>query len=183
MVFVVTLAGIDMNKVVLDGALDAAWHVVIHGGESEGHADGLVIAEPRTTFALHLRISKVDALHEHSVLWRISTEDTMKTVLTKWTYGTVANRISISLLFEDLLSGLWGNIFLLHNYLLVRKDGASRTQSKIFELLRRSPFSLSFFDSKSTKFVRDKQIIFEKKYIRLYISALYLYILVCQRFI
>ena len=90
-VFVIALTGIDMNKVVLDGALDAAWHVVIHGGESEGHADGLVIAEPRTTFALHLRISKVDALHEHSVLRRISTENTMKTVFPKWTHGTVAN--------------------------------------------------------------------------------------------
>ena len=161
MELVVALAGIDMNKVILDSALDAAWHVVIHGGESEGHADWLVIAEPRTTFALHLRIGKIDALHKHSVLRCISTEDTMKTVLTKWTYGTVANRISVSLLFEDLLSGLWGNIFLFHNYLLVRKDGASRTQSKIFELLRRSPFSLSIFDSKGKQFVRDKQIFWE----------------------
>ena len=91
MVFVVALAGVDMNKVVLDSALDAAWHVVIHGGESDGHTDGLVIAEPRTTFTLHLRIVKVDALNEHSVLRRISTEDTMKTVFTKWTHSTIAN--------------------------------------------------------------------------------------------
>ena len=90
-VFVIALAGINTNKVVLDGALNAAWHVVIHGGESEGHADGLVIAEPRTTFTLHLRIGKVDALNEHSILRCISTEDTVKTVFMKWTHGTVAN--------------------------------------------------------------------------------------------
>ena len=91
MVFVIALTGIDMNKVVLDGALDAARHVVIDSRESDWHADGLVIAEPRTTFTLHLRIGKVDALNEHSVLRRISTEDTVKTVLTKWTHGTIAN--------------------------------------------------------------------------------------------
>ena len=90
-VFVVALAGIDMNKVVLDGTLDTARHVVIHGGESDGHADGLVIAEPRTTLTLHLRIVKVHALHEHPILRRISTEDTMKTVFTKWTHSTIAN--------------------------------------------------------------------------------------------
>ena len=136
-VFIVALAGIDMNKVVLDGALDAAWHVVIHGGESEGHADGLVIAEPRTTFALHLRISKVDALHEHSVLWRISTEDTMKTVFAKWTRSTIANRISISLLFEDLLSGLWGNIFLFHHifgFVVVREGEHFARDMQIFSI-------------------------------------------------
>jgi hypothetical protein len=80
-----------MNKVVLDGALDAAWHVVIDGGESDRHADGLIFAKPRTLFTLHLWIGKVDALNEHSVLRGISTEDTVKTVFTKWTYGTVAN--------------------------------------------------------------------------------------------
>ena len=90
-VFVIALTGIDMNKVVLDGALDAAWHVVIDSRESDGHADGLIIAEPRTTFTLHLRIVKVHALNEHSVLRGINTKNTVKTVLTKWTYGTVAN--------------------------------------------------------------------------------------------
>ena len=159
MVFVVTLAGIDMNKVVLDGALDAAWHVVIHGGESEGHADGLVIAEPRTTFALHLRISKVDALHEHSVLWRISTEDTMKTVLMKWTYGTVANRISVSFLFEDLLSGLWGNIFLFHHGLCFISCAKVQNLCEVNK----------YFGNKS--------------YINLYISTLSLYFIVYQKFI
>ena len=91
MVFVIALTGIDMNKVVLDSALDAAWHVVIDGGESDGHADGLIIAKPRTTFTLHLRIVKVDTLNEHPVLRGINTKNTVKTVLTKWTYGTVAN--------------------------------------------------------------------------------------------
>ena len=82
-VLIVALAGINMNKVVLDDTLDAAWHVVIHGGEPDGHADGLVIAKPRTTFMLHLWIGKIDALNEHSVLRGISTEETVKTVFTK----------------------------------------------------------------------------------------------------
>ena len=164
-VFVVTLAGIDTNKVVLDGALDATRHVVIHSGESDGHADGLIIAEPRTTFTLHLRIVKVHALNEHSVLRGICAEDTMKTVLTKWTHGTIANRISISLLFEDLLSSLWGIIFLFHHFLCFV---SSRCQ---------------FLAAKVNNLCEICKCNWIKSYKSLCISTLCLYIIVYQRII
>ena len=60
-VLVVSLAGVDINKVVLDGTLHTAWHVVIDSRQLDGHADDLVFAEQGTAFTLHLRIAKVDA--------------------------------------------------------------------------------------------------------------------------
>ena len=60
-VFVVALAGVDINKVVLDGTLHTAWHVVIDRRQFDRHADDLVFAEQGTAFTLHLRIAKVDA--------------------------------------------------------------------------------------------------------------------------
>ena len=41
-VLVIPLAGIDMDEVVLDGTLHPSWHVVIDGGEADGHADRFV---------------------------------------------------------------------------------------------------------------------------------------------
>jgi hypothetical protein len=60
-VFVVALAGVDINQVVLDGTLHTAWHVVIDRRQFDRHADDLVFAEQGTAFTLHLRIAKVDA--------------------------------------------------------------------------------------------------------------------------
>ena len=62
MVFVVAFAGIDMDEVVLDGALHPSRHIVIHGRKANRHANGLVLAEQRTTFTLHLWIIQVDTV-------------------------------------------------------------------------------------------------------------------------
>ena len=61
-IFVVALTGIDMNEVVLDSALHPPWHIVIDRGEANRHTDGLVLAEQRTTFTLHLWIIQVDTV-------------------------------------------------------------------------------------------------------------------------
>ena len=61
-VFVIPLAGIDMDKVVLDGTLHPSWHVVIDGGESDGHTDGFVFGIQRTALTLHLGIVQVDTI-------------------------------------------------------------------------------------------------------------------------
>ena len=44
-VFVVTFAGIDMDEVVLDGALYSSGHIIIHGRKANRHANGLILAE------------------------------------------------------------------------------------------------------------------------------------------
>ena len=49
-VLVVTLAGIDMDEMVLDGTLNTTWHIIIDGGEADGHADGVVFGKQRTAF-------------------------------------------------------------------------------------------------------------------------------------
>ena len=61
-IFVVAFAGIDMDEVVLDSALHPPWHIVIDRGEANRHTDGLVLAEQRTTFTLHLWIIQVDTI-------------------------------------------------------------------------------------------------------------------------
>ena len=61
-IFVVAFAGIDMDEVVLDGALHPSRHIVIHGRKANRHANGLVLAEQRTTFTLHLWIIQVDTV-------------------------------------------------------------------------------------------------------------------------
>ena len=61
-VLVITLAGIDMDEVVLDGTLHPSWHVVIDGGESDGHTDGVVFGKQRTALTLHLGIVQVDTI-------------------------------------------------------------------------------------------------------------------------
>ena len=48
MVLVVALAREETDEVVLDGPLHVTRHVVIDGGKSDGHADGLVVAEQGT---------------------------------------------------------------------------------------------------------------------------------------
>ena len=45
MILVVAFTGVDVDEVVLDGTLNATWHVIIDGGESDGHADRLIVAE------------------------------------------------------------------------------------------------------------------------------------------
>ena len=47
-VFVVTFAGIDMDEVVLDSTLHTARHIIIDSGDTNRHADGLVLAKQRT---------------------------------------------------------------------------------------------------------------------------------------
>ena len=74
MVFVVALAGVDINQVVLDGTLHTAWHVVIDRRQFDGHADDLVFAKQGTTFTLHLRIAKVDTGDIETVLGLVTGE-------------------------------------------------------------------------------------------------------------
>ena len=61
-IFVVAFTGIDMDEVVLDGTLHSSWHVIIDSRETNRHADGLVFAEQRATFTLHLWIIQVDTV-------------------------------------------------------------------------------------------------------------------------
>ena len=113
-VLVVAFAGVDVDKVVLDGTLHSAWHVVVNLGEADGHADGLVVTELRTVLALHLGIPKVDAGDVDSVLWFVSTEQAVQTVITMGTYCTEAGLIVVCLLCEDFFAGLWSLGFLFH---------------------------------------------------------------------
>lgn len=62
MVLVVALTRIDVDEMVLDSSLHASRHVVIHGDDSGGHANGLVVAKLRTVGTLHLGIIEVDAI-------------------------------------------------------------------------------------------------------------------------
>ena len=82
-VLVVTLAGIDMDEVVLDGTLHSSWHIVIDRREIDGHTDGLVLAEQRTAFTLHLRIVQIDTVGVYPVFGFITGENTVEAVLTK----------------------------------------------------------------------------------------------------
>ena len=113
-VFVIPLAGIDMDEVVLDGTLYPSRHVVIDGGESDGHTDRLIFAKQGTAFTLHLGIVQVDTVGVKSVFGFITGEYAVKAMLTKGTDRTVADAVAVCFLSEDLLSGLWCLIFLFH---------------------------------------------------------------------
>ena len=113
-VLVITLAGIDMDEVVLDGTLHPSWHVVIDGGEADGHADRFVFGKQRTALTLHLGIVQVDTVGVKSVLGLVTGEQAVKAMLTKGADCTVADAVVVCFFSEDLLSGLWCLIFLLH---------------------------------------------------------------------
>ena len=113
-VFVVTLARIDMDEVVLDGTLNTTWHIIIDGGETDGHADRFVFGKQRTALTLHLGIVQVDTVGVKSILRFITGEQAVKTMLTKGTDCAVADAVSACFFSEDLFSGLWCLIFLLH---------------------------------------------------------------------
>lgn len=104
-VLVVALAGIDADEMAFDGLLDAAGHVVIDGGEADGHADGLVPAEEGAVGTLHLRAVEVDAVDKQAVGGHIAGEDAVQAVLAQRTGGAVANGIAVGLCGEDLFAG------------------------------------------------------------------------------
>ena len=122
-VLVVALAGVDIDEVVLDGALNTSRHVVIDGGKTGRHADGFILAELWTVGALHLGIVEVNAVDVNSVCGFVTADNAVKTMLTKRTNGAVAYFIVVSFRCEDLFSGLWGVTFLFHVYsdLLVQR--------------------------------------------------------------
>ena len=113
-VFIVALAGIDMDEVILDGTLHPARHVVIDGKKSDGHADRLILAEQRTTFTLHLRIVQVDTVGINSVFGLVTNKNTVEAVLTKGADRAIADAVVICFLCKGLLSGLWGLVYFLH---------------------------------------------------------------------
>ena len=114
MVLVVAFAGVDIDEVALDGALNATRHVVIDGGETGRHADGFILAEQGTIGALHLRIVEVDTVDVNPVCGFVTAENAVKTMLTKRTNGAIAYFIIVCLRCEDLFSGLGGVTFLFH---------------------------------------------------------------------
>ncbi len=113
-ILVVALARVDIDQVVLDGALHATRHVVIDGGETYGHAHWLVFAEQGTSFTLHLRVTQVDAEDIQAILGFITGEQTVKAVLSQRTHLTEAGFVVVCFLCEDLFAGLWGICFLFH---------------------------------------------------------------------
>lgn len=114
MVLVVAFAGVDIDEVVLDGALNTSRHVVIDGGKTDRHADRLILAELWTVGALHLGIVEVDTVDVNPVCGFVTAEYAVKTMLTKRTNGAVAYFIVVGLRCEDLFSGLGGVTFLFH---------------------------------------------------------------------
>ena len=113
-VLVVALAGIDVDKMVLDGALHTARHVVIDSGETNRHTDGLVLAELGTVLSLHLRILQVDTGDIDPVLGFVTGKNVMEAVLTKQACLTEAGWVVVCLLCEDFFAGLLGFRFLFH---------------------------------------------------------------------
>ena len=114
-IFVVAFAGIDMDEVVLDGTLHPAWHVIIDSKETDGHADGLILAEQRTILTLHLWIVQVDTVDINSVFGFVISKDAVEAVLAKGTDRAIADAVTICFLCKYLLSGLWGLVLLLHS--------------------------------------------------------------------
>ena len=113
-VLVVALAGVDADEMVFDGLLDAAGHVVIDGGEADGHADGLVVAIERTAFVLHLRTLEVDAVDKQAVGGHIAGEDAVEAMLAQRTGAGVADDILVGFLGEDLFAG-FGSVGVFHS--------------------------------------------------------------------
>ena len=95
---VVTFTGIDMDEVVLDGTLDTTWHIIIDGGEADGHTNRLIFAKQGTAFTLHLGIVQVDTVGVKSVFGFITGEYAVKAMLTKGANRTVADAIVVCFL-------------------------------------------------------------------------------------
>lgn len=110
-VFVVAFTGVDVDEMVLDGALNAAWHVIIDGGEFDGHTDWFVLAEHGTVRTLHRGVVEVDAKDVNPVIWRIFAENAMQTMFTDRAGRAVTDLIVVCFLSENLFSCLRGNTF------------------------------------------------------------------------
>ena len=61
MVFVVALTVEMVDKMLLQRMSNALGHVVVHLCDTEGHADGLVVAVHGAYFGLHRRVIEVGA--------------------------------------------------------------------------------------------------------------------------
>ena len=114
-ILIVALAGVDVDEVVLDGSLQTAWHVVIDGGEPLGHADGLVLAEQWTVFALHLRITEIDTGNVEAFCRLVVAENAVKAVIAQGADVTVAGFVVVGLLGEDFFAGLRCIVVLCHS--------------------------------------------------------------------
>ena len=130
-----------MDEMVLDGTLNTTWHIIIDSRKADGHTDRFVFGKQRTALTLHLGIVQVDTVGVKSVFGHVTGEQAVKAMLTKGADRAVADAVVVCFLSEDLLSGLWCLIFLLH------------------------------IGYKSTVFVGRKQISYTKSYKTLYIPA------------
>ena len=73
-----------------------------------------VFGKQRTALTLHLGIVQVDTVGVKSVFGLVTGEQAVKAMLTKGADSAVADAVVVCFLSEDLLSGLWCLIFLLH---------------------------------------------------------------------
>ena len=114
-IFVVALAGVLGDEVLLDGTLHAARHVVVHLAEAVGHDDGLVTGIAWTALLLHQRVAEVDAGGDELVFWQVVSEYAAQAVLAEGAAGGVAYDIAFGFLGEKSLGGKGSLVCCFHH--------------------------------------------------------------------
>ena len=114
-ILVATLAGIDIDEMVLDGTLQTAWHIVIDSGEAVGHANGFVLAKQWTVFALHLGVTEVDAGGVEPFRWFVVAENAVEAVHTQRADVTVAGLVVVCLFGKDFFAAPGSIVVLCHS--------------------------------------------------------------------
>ena len=107
-VLVVAFAGEEGDEVLLDGAGLAAGDFVVHVGEAEGHADGLIGTVLGTVLALHLRVSEIDNGGDEVLLWDIVLQVAAQAVLALGAALTFADSSFLCYFAEKVFSVHWG---------------------------------------------------------------------------
>ena len=113
-VFVVALAGKDIDKMVLDGTLQTARHVIIHSAQADRHTDGFIVTILRAIGTLRLWVSEVDASNGDKTIWDIVLQDVAQTIFSDGTVLAVAYNIASCLFTKDFFSGGLGGILFCH---------------------------------------------------------------------
>ena len=104
-VLIVALTAVTFDQMVLDGALQMAWHVVVHGMESDRHADGLAAAEHHALLGLGTGEVEVDGADGGTRGLGVGTEDGVQAMVLHGADVRVAGCIALALLPEQFVAG------------------------------------------------------------------------------
>ena len=107
-IFVVKFPVGKVDEVILDGTLQAAWHIVVHLFEADRHADRFVGTILGAVCFLGHWIPEIYGRDNRVILRNKVHQDAAKAMLLYWTFKTLAHCFVLRHFAEQFFFGLGG---------------------------------------------------------------------------